>query len=396
MELVIMKVNGRKKVILLDNEMRIVKPVHDFLRFQRQKECADNTVVANGSDLKLFWEFLNSYGYSYEEIIPRGILDFIDYLRQGDSGNQMSSLYVESSRTSKTINRILSTVHSFYKFCATFQAINNPIVLEDTVRPYDMFKSLLHHARTDNRTKKSVFKVKESRHSIKLITEDEAETILDALPTWRDKLLFKVLYLTGARIQEALDLQIEEIPYPDSSSRLGILKNIKSKGKCRDLYVPMELIDELDEFILVERSRVITEHGYLFITQQKQNKGHPLTYRGIYEVFRRVMKKSGISFTFHDARHSFITKLVESGMDIRVSRPRESHPQSLSEPDLNLSAHPAPIIQPLAKFPSASGKTVSVLFLQFYPASSLPLCDVLLISYISFSPSVLRHYSYVA
>ena len=320
MELIIMEVNSRKKVILLDNEMRIVKPVHDFLMFQRQKACVDNTIIANGRDLKVFWEFLNSYGYSYEQIMPRGILDFIDYLRQENYGNQMSSFYAESSRTSKTINRILSTVHGFYKFCTTFQAINNPIIMEDVTRPYDMFKSLLHHARTDNRTKKSIFKVKESKHIIRLITDDEAKTILDALPTWRDKLLFKVLYLTGARIQEALDLQIEQIPFPDSSSRIGIFKNIKSKGKRRDLYVPMKLIDELDEFILAERSRVITEHGCIFITQQKHNEGHPLTYRGIYEVFRRVIKKSGIFFTFHDARHSFITKLAESGMDISVIR----------------------------------------------------------------------------
>ena len=318
MELIIIEDNGRKRVILLDNEMKIVKPVRDFLEFQRQRERVDNTIIANGRDLKIFWEFLNSCGYSYEQIMPRGILDFMEYLRQGGCSDQMLSLYAESKRMPKTINRILSTIHGFYKFCTTFQMINNPIAMENVIQPYNMFKSLLHHARTDNRVKKSIFKIKESRHTVRLITGDEAKIILDALPTWRDRLLFKILYLTGARIQEALDLQIKQIPYPCSSSRLGIFKSIKSKGKFRDLYVPMELIEELDEFILVERSRIITEHQYIFITQQKQNEGHQLTYRGIYEVFQRVIKKTGISFTFHDARHSFITKLVESGMDISV------------------------------------------------------------------------------
>jgi hypothetical protein len=33
------------------------------------------------------------------------------------------------------------------------------------------------------------------------------------------------------------------------------------------------------------------------------------------------------------------------GRDIGVSRPREFHPRPLSEPDVNLSVHPAPIIQ---------------------------------------------------
>jgi hypothetical protein len=44
----------------------------------------------------------------------------------------------------------------------------------------------------------------------------------------------------------------------------------------------------------------------------------------------------------------------------KVSGPREFHPRALSEPDVNLSAHPAPIIQPKAEFPAASAQTVQV------------------------------------
>jgi len=44
-------------------------------------------------------------------------------------------------------------------------------------------------------------------------------------------------------------------------------------------------------------------------------------------------------------------------IDVAVSGPREFHPRALSEPDVNLSAHPAPIIQPRAEFPSASVQT---------------------------------------
>ena len=51
---------------------------------------------------------------------------------------------------------------------------------------------------------------------------------------------------------------------------------------------------------------------------QKQNLGNPLTYRGIYEVFSRVKEKLGLSFNFHDVRHTFITHLSEIGMDVSV------------------------------------------------------------------------------
>lgn len=44
MEICISEHNGKKIIVLLDNEMRIVKPVYDFLRFQQQKGRAINTL----------------------------------------------------------------------------------------------------------------------------------------------------------------------------------------------------------------------------------------------------------------------------------------------------------------------------------------------------------------
>lgn len=99
-----------------------------------------------------------------------------------------------------------------------------------------------------------------------------------------------------------------------------MLENIKSKGKTRNLYIPMSLLDEIDDFIMEDRNKIDTEHGNLFVSQQKQNLGKPLTYLGIYSVFNVVKKKVGIEFNFHDLRHTYITQLIENGMDISVVR----------------------------------------------------------------------------
>ena len=40
MELHVIEREGRETVVLLDNEMRIVKPVYDYLKFQRQKDSS--------------------------------------------------------------------------------------------------------------------------------------------------------------------------------------------------------------------------------------------------------------------------------------------------------------------------------------------------------------------
>lgn len=268
MELHVIEREGRETVVLLDNEMRIVKPVYDYLKFQRQKDKALNTLKASGSDLRTYWEFLNDSGYEYDKVTPKMIAEFIDYLRASD--DDVIALNKESKRTNKTINRILSTIHMFYQFEADMQEIDNPILMHDVNRPFNAFKGILEHAKSDNKTKQSIFKVKESDYKINLVTDGEMELFLSRLDKRRDILLYKMLYLTGARIQEVLDLEIDSVPLPDMSQLVGCFQQIKSKGKTRDLYVPMSLIKELDDFIMEERNLIDTDHSYIFVSEQKR------------------------------------------------------------------------------------------------------------------------------
>ena len=152
MEIYISEHNGKMVVVLLDDEMKIVKPVYDFLRFQQQKGRAINTLKAYGTDLCLLWTFLKKNGYAYDQVTPRLIADFIDYLRGGD---KMLSLYRESNRSNRTINRILSKVHTFYQYQADMHEIDNPILMHEINRPFNMFKGILAHTRSDNKTKQS-------------------------------------------------------------------------------------------------------------------------------------------------------------------------------------------------------------------------------------------------
>ena len=87
---------------------------------------------------------------------------------------------------------------------------------------------------------------------------------------------------------------------------------------------------------------------------------------------------------------------LTAAQDHKVSSPGESHPQALSEPDVNLSAHPAPIIQPQAKSPSASGQRAGGRVSRFSPASIRPYADGDLASCISFEPTESVLGSYVA
>ncbi len=329
MKLSIIQKDNQEIVVLLDKNMRIVKPVYDYLKYLRQKDRSVNTIRACGRDLKTYWDFLQSKGYSFEEVTPNTIGEFIEYLRKPVHDESVTFVNTPSRRTGKTINRILSTIYNFYKYCTLTIQIQNPIFMEDINRPFDMFKSLLHHARKDNKTKKSMFKVKESERAINIINDNEAKMFSDNLPTRRDNLIFRIMYLTGMRIGEVLSLCIEDIPVPDGPKEVAVITLVlretnrydqQDKSGSRPIYMPMSLLEEVDNYIMEERNDIDTDHSYLFVSYQKQYLGKPLTYRGLYEVFKKVSEKTGIALNFHDLRHTCITNLIESGIDISVAK----------------------------------------------------------------------------
>ena len=61
----------------------------------------------------------------------------------------------------------------------------------------------------------------------------------------------------------------------------------------------------------------------------------------------------------HRIEYSFARPLA-ANINVASSSPGELHPQALTEPDVNLSAHPAPIVQSQDEFRFATGRTSSV------------------------------------
>lgn len=323
MELHRIETDGIKIYVLIDDNMRLVQPVNRYLDYQRLRGRSANTIKAYGQDLKTFFVFLKHNDYSYENVDAPMIQAYIEYLRSSHEG--MIEVYVNSKRTGSTINRMVGTVYGFYCYLSSVEKIINPIPTILSDNPPIRFKDILYHTRKSNRTKRSVFKVKESTYHIHLLNSDEIQRMYDALPTKRDKLLFRFLLQSGARISEALSLRIENIPVPDPTQPVTILTGIKSKGKCRDIYIPTELAIELDRFILENRLLIETNHDYLFTTQHPHYDNKQISYRGIYEVFKRAACKANVEFKFHDTRHTYVSNLVESGMDISVIRILAGH-----------------------------------------------------------------------
>lgn len=91
--------------VLLDQNMRLVKPVNEYLDFQALRGRAENTLLAYGKDLKTFFEFLEQRKLQYDQVTANMIRDYVEYLRAPDVNTVY--LFVESKRSPATINRML-------------------------------------------------------------------------------------------------------------------------------------------------------------------------------------------------------------------------------------------------------------------------------------------------
>ena len=342
MELFLTRREKKIYVALLDDRQRIVRPVYDYLQHLRVSGCSMNTLKTYGGALKTFWAFLAEKDYDYKDVDPRIIGEFIEILLQPGPSIQAAGLRalragmnVESSRSNKTVNRILGIVKLFYRYTSRMErGIENPIIMSEVTRPFDMYKGLLHHTRSTNKVGRSIFRLKESKDTIRVLDEHQKNTILNSLPTRRDRLLFKLLRDTGMRIGEALSLHIEDIPTPKRTAEIGTIvvtpreenkPDQQPKSGMRSVIVPMDLLFELDTYILEQRSGIPTEHSYLFVVQHGKSWGRPLSYRAIWEVFNRVSKNTGIDFHFHDLRHTYCSELVEAGIPLPVIKDLAGH-----------------------------------------------------------------------
>lgn len=146
--------------VLLDQNMRLVKPVNEYLDFQALRGRAENTLLAYGKDLKTFFEFLEQRKLQYDQVTANMIRDYVEYLRAPDVNTVY--LFVESKRSPATINRMISTLHGFYGYHVSMYGIVNPVITEDINSPNGIFRGILYHTRKSNYTRQSVFKVKES------------------------------------------------------------------------------------------------------------------------------------------------------------------------------------------------------------------------------------------
>ncbi|HDI02935.1 MAG TPA: hypothetical protein ENF67_00105 [Candidatus Pacearchaeota archaeon] len=137
-----------------------------------------------------------------------------------------------------------------------------------------------------------------------VLTKEEVDRIIKAAETEKSELMIRMLYYTGLRVSELVNLKREDIDLEK-----GICL-VKGKGnKERQVFLPKKLKEKLKVFF--EKH---PDYVYVF------SRDKPLTPRNVQKILKRIAKKLEIKkkVTPHKLRHSFATHLLESGVNIRT------------------------------------------------------------------------------
>lgn len=252
--------------------------IEDYINYVYiEKKLSNNTKMAYERDLKAFASYLNNK--NIENITANDIKDYIDYLNN-------------IKEKDKSIARKIVSIRTFFDYL-----MKNKII---SVNPCEKIES-----------------PKLRKTLPKTLNEDEINKLLDinakTALEWRNKAMIELMYATGLRVSELVELEVNDINLNDNYVR------VFGKGK-KERIVPMADITTniLKEYINVYRDSLLK--GYLTDKVFISSYGKGMTRQGFFKNLKKIAKEKGIEkdFSPHTLRHSFATHLLEHGADLRA------------------------------------------------------------------------------
>lgn len=148
-----------------------------------------------------------------------------------------------------------------------------------------------------------------------ILTSEEVDLLLSQpecidAKGFRDKAMLELLYATGIRVTELIDLDLEDVNLP-----AGV---IRCRGKDKERVIPLypKAIKAISEYLDIVRPQMIAmpDEKALFVNVS----GERMSRQGFWKLIKHYQKKAGIEkdITPHTLRHSFAAHLLENGADI--------------------------------------------------------------------------------
>jgi site-specific recombinase XerD len=265
--------------------------------------CRPNTVLATAFDLKVFFSVV---GKEPAEVTNGDVLSFIRVQRQPRRGVAVVRLEDgEAGLAARTIKRRLASVTGLFEYL-----VMRGVVVKNPV-PHGL------STRSPNRT---VPLIRTPRTLPRVIDPDEADALLTALRTHRDRAMVLAMLLGGLRRCEVLGLRLADVHAGEK--RLFIADG--KGGHQRMVPVSARFFTSLADYLEIERPSASTDR--VFVALKGPRRGQPLSAAGLDEIITGARRRAGIAhLTCHQLRHTCFTRLREAGMALEAIQAQAGH-----------------------------------------------------------------------
>ncbi|AZJ24463.1 transposase (plasmid) [Bacillus wiedmannii bv. thuringiensis] len=310
------------RYLLVDQYGEMIMPVMKFLKYKDNTGTARNTLRSYCYALKLYFEFLEQKELSYTDVGIDELAEFVRWLQNPFQNVKVTNIRNNSKkRKARTINIYLDKVYAFYDYLMRHEDYS--ITLSERLKKQSSasrgnFKGFLHHTFKNKTKDTKILKLKVSKETLKVLSPDEVQILIDACCNIRDKFLLVLLYETGMRIGEALSLHLSDVVPTirkiHIQDRGELINGAEIKTVCspRTLDISKELADLYRRYILEIHTDDI-DSDFVFIKLTGDQKGTPLDYASVQSLFKRLKTKTKMKVTPHMLRHTNITELWKTG-----------------------------------------------------------------------------------
>ena len=254
----------------------MIKKFLDYLNYE--KNYSFNTIIGYQNHIELFNDFLKNKGItSFKDVSYNIIRNYINYL-------------YEKKYSAKSICNHISSLRSFFKFLKNNEYISlNPILLIENPKLEKKLPKYLYYEDIE-----------------KILNIPDLSTDVGI----RDALILELLYVSGIRVSELVNIKISNIDFNNQKIKIigkGNKERIVMYGcKCKKL---------LNDYLKVRNNFIKDDNEYLLLGV----KGKQINDRMVRTIINNLAIKAGLNLKIspHTFRHTFATHMLNEGADLR-------------------------------------------------------------------------------
>lgn len=184
----------------------------------------------------------------------------------------------------------------------------------------------------------------------KILSREELTRLFDACPNTKHRVLFRLIYSSGLRRRDLINLKLSDLETKDGKCRIRINKG---KGE-KDRYTVLSknVLSELRAYYTIYKPKVFLFNG--------RKKGMRISQAALRHALEGARKRSGISrpVNMHVLRHCFATHALEHGMSIKRLQILMGH-SSLQTTLIYLQVSEVPLVEDFSPLDKWEGETES-------------------------------------